>query len=133
MKATVMSEESQSRSLSSISKIGGSSAPRPHRAFASELLFLGGIYAGAVVVGSLFISACGPGCCFVFYSILAGISGLLLMLSRHLVSRCICFIVLLLSLFGMWHEKEARDTWGERVLRVQIERLRDELQQRGPK
>jgi hypothetical protein len=110
----------------------GSGTPRPHRAPASELVFVGTIYIVTVVVGSMFIAACGPGCCYVFYSIIAGVSGLL-MLRQPFTSRCICLTVLLASLFGMWHEKEARDTWGQRALRLQVEHLRQELQQPQPK
>jgi hypothetical protein len=35
--------------------------------------------------------------------------------------------MLLLSLAGMWHEKEARDTWGQKGLRTQIQSLQEEL------
>lgn len=30
----------------------------------------------------------------------------------------------------MWHEKEVRDTWRQRALRMQIERLQQEYQKR---
>ena len=103
--------------------------PVPRR---SEVIFLGGIYLLTVVVGSLTIAACGPGCCFVFFSILAGVSGLL-MFRQPFRSRVFCFIMLLLSLVGMWHEKEARDTWGQRALRHQIDSLQKALQTTQPK
>lgn len=102
-------------------------ALRPHRDLASELLLIAIIYVATFVVGSLFIAACGPGCCYVFFSIFAGVSGIL-MLRQPFVSRCICLGVLLLSLFGMWHEKEVRDTWDQRALHLQIERLKQEIQ-----
>lgn len=90
-------------------------------------MFLAAVYTGTLFVGSMFISACGPGCCFVFYSIIAVVSGLL-MLRRPMTSRCICLAILVLSLFGMWHEKEARDTWAQRSLRLQVDKLQQELQ-----
>lgn len=99
----------------------------PRRGFARELAFLTVTYIGTAVVASLFIGLCGRGCCYIFYSIIAGVSGLL-MLRQPLLSRCICLGVLLLSLFGMWHEKETVETWGQRALRLQIEDLQKQLQ-----
>jgi hypothetical protein len=101
-------------------------SPSPRREWLRELKFLIIAYVVTVFVASSFIAACGPGCCYVFYSIIAGISGVL-MLRRAFSSRCICLGVLLLSLFGMWHEKEVRDTWGQRVLRLQIQKLQQKL------
>jgi hypothetical protein len=103
------------------------SAPRPHQALVSELSILGCIYLGTIAFSSMFIAACGPGCCFIFYSIIAGVSGFL-MLRPSFTTRGICLVILLLSLFGMWHEKEVRDTWGQRMQSRQIERLQQELQ-----
>ena len=40
-------------------------------------------------------------------------------------SRLFCFLVLFISLAGMWHEKEVRDTWTERNLRLQIQSIRE--------
>lgn len=80
-----------------------------------------------VVIASMSVAACGPGCCFVFFSIIAGVSGLL-MLRRPFTSRCFCGLILMLSLLGMWHEKETRDTWAERALRLQVQALQQELQ-----
>lgn len=94
----------------------------------SELKFLVPIYIIAAITASFFIAACGPGCCFVFYSIIAGVSGFL-MLRESRFSRWICLGVLLLSLLGMWHEKEVRDTWGQNKLRIQIQRLEQQLQE----
>ena len=99
--------------------------PRPHREWFCEFRFLGLAYVATVCVASLTIAACGPGCCFVFYSIIAGVSGLL-MLRQRFLSRSICLIILLLSLIGMGHEKEVRDTWGQRALRLQIQKLQQE-------
>jgi len=100
-------------------------SPRSRREWFCELRFLGIVYVATVFVASLTIAACGPGCCFVFYSIIAGVSGIL-MLRQFFLSRSICLIILLLSLFGMWHEKEVRDTWGQRALRLQIQKLQQE-------
>ena len=75
-----------------------------------------------MVIGSMFISACGPGCCFVLFSAFAAVSGLL-MLRRRLATRVVCLLGLLFSIFGMWREKEASDTWGQRALRQQLESL----------
>jgi len=80
------------------------------------------MYCAALVIGPIFMGACGPGCCYVLYSIFAGVSGFLMLLWTFAL-RCICLVVLLLSLFGMWHEKETRDTWGQRALRQQMEAL----------
>lgn len=102
-----------------------SASPRSRREWFCEFRFLGLAYVATVFVASLTIAACGPGCCFVFYSVIAGVSGML-MLRRIFLSRCLCLVVLLLSLFGMWHEKEVRDTWGQRALRLQIQKLQQE-------
>ena len=85
-----------------------------------------------MVIGSLFVSACGPGCCFVLFSAFAAVSGLL-MLRRRFATRVVCLLALLFSIFGMWHEKEARDTWGQRALRHQIDSLQKILQTTQPK
>ncbi len=98
----------------------------------TEIIFLGGTYFITAIIGSLTIAACGPGCCFIFFSILAGVSGLL-MFRQSFASRVFCFVMLLLSLVGMWHEKEARDTWGQLALRHQMQRLQPELQKVQPK
>jgi hypothetical protein len=100
---------------------------QPRRNGVSESKFLGISYVATLLVASLFISLCGPGCCYVFFSIIAGVSGVL-MLRRSFPSRCFCLGVLLLSLIGMWHEKETRDTWEARELRVKIETLQQDLQ-----
>jgi hypothetical protein len=92
------------------------------RSFGSEVLFLACTYFVIALFGSFFIAACAPGCCYVFFSILAAASGLLMLRDRF-GSRVICLVMLLLSLAGMWHEKEARSTWGEIALRRQIETL----------
>lgn len=97
----------------------------------SEVIFPGGVYLVTIIVGSFTIAMCGPGCCFVFFSILAGVSGLL-MFRQPFGSRVFCFIVLLLSLVGMWHEKEARETWGQRALRAQIQSLQKQLEEVQP-
>jgi hypothetical protein len=102
-------------------------SPRPRREWLRELRFLIIAYVVTAFVASLSIAACGPGCCYVFYSIIAGVSGVL-MLRRPFSSRCICLAVLLLSLFGMGHEKEVRDTWGQRALRLQIQNLQQKLE-----
>ena len=94
----------------------------------SELIFLGAIYFITIIGGSLTIAACGPGCCFVFYSVIAGVSGIL-MLRKPIVSRYICLGILFLSLFGMWHEKEARDSWKSYHLRQQLDRAHELLLQ----
>jgi len=112
--------------LSANSGVRAPSTPRPHQALVSELSLLSCIYLGTIAVSSMFIAACGPGCCYIFYSIIAGVSGFL-MLRPSFTTRGICLVVLLLSLFGMWHEKEVRDTWGQRMLSHQIERLQQEL------
>lgn len=91
--------------------------PRQH----SDFMFVAGSYVGTFIVGSMFVSACGPGCCFVLYSALAVVSGLL-MLRRSFATRIVCLVALLLSLVGMWHEKEARDSWTVHHLRKQLER-----------
>jgi hypothetical protein len=90
------------------------------RTIRSESTFLGLTYFITVFLGSMTIAACGPGCCFVFYSVIAGVSGLL-MLRKPFVSRCVCLGILMLSLFGMWHEKEVRDSWQTFQLRQQLE------------
>jgi hypothetical protein len=113
--------------LSAGSRARATSAPRPRQALISELSFLGCIYLGTIAVSSMFIAACGPGCCYIFYSIIAAVSGFL-MLRQSFTTRGICLVVLLLSLFGMWHEKEVRDTWGQRMLSHQVERLQQQLQ-----
>jgi hypothetical protein len=118
---------SPSSTLPPRSEPPGSITLRAQRGLASELIFLGSSYIVTVIVGSMFIAACGPGCCYVFYSIVAGISGIL-MLRRPFVSRCICLGALLLALLGMWHEKEVRETWGQRALHHQLEILQHELQ-----
>ena len=105
------------------------SAPRSHP---SEFLFVGACYITTMVVGSLFVSACGPGCCFVLYSVCAAVSGLL-MLRRRLATRIVCLLALFFSLFGMWHEKETRDTWGQRALRLQIQNLQKQIEEVHPK
>lgn len=102
-------------------------SPQTHREWLRELRFLMIAYIVTFFVASLFIAACGPGCCYVFYSIIAGISGAV-MLRRYFPSRCICLCVLLLSLYGMWHEKEVKDTWGQRALRLQIQNLQQKLE-----
>ena len=98
--------------------------PAPRR---SEVIYLACIYLITAVLGTLTIAACGPGCCFAFFTLLAVVSGLL-MFRQHFGSRVFCFIILLLSLVGMWHEKEARDNWGRIALHRQIERLQKELE-----
>ena len=40
-------------------------------------------------------------------------------------SRLFCFLVLSISIAGMWHEKEVRETWTERHLRQQIQSIRE--------
>jgi hypothetical protein len=104
-------------------------SPFPGR---SEVIFLGGIYLITVVGGSLTIAVCGPGCCYIFFSILAAVSGLL-MLRQLFASRVFCLAMLLLSLVGMWREKEARDTWEQRVLHLQIQSLQKHLEEVQPK
>jgi hypothetical protein len=99
----------------------------PRRTIRSELTFLGVTYFVTIIGGSLTIAACGPGCCFVFYSVIAGVSGFL-MLRKSFVSRCTCLVVLILSLFGMWHEKEARDSWQTFHLRQQLDHANELLQ-----
>jgi hypothetical protein len=99
------------------------------RAIRSELTFLGVTYFITVFLGSMTIAACGPGCCFVFYSVIAGVSGLL-MLRKPFASRCICLGVLIFSLFGMWHEKEARDSWQTFHLRKQLDQANELLQKK---
>jgi len=103
------------------------SPTRPWRTVRSELIFLGVTYFIAVIGGSTTIAACGPGCCFVFFSVIAGVSGFL-MLRKPFLSRCICLAVLILSLFGMWHEKEARDSWQTFHLRQQLDHANELLQ-----
>jgi hypothetical protein len=82
---------------------------RPERSggsFLSEVFFLGSTYFVTAFFGGFTIGACSPNCCFVFFSILAGVSALL-MLRRPIGSRVFCLIMLLLSLAGMWHEMKA--------------------------
>jgi hypothetical protein len=93
----------------------------------SELKFLGITYFITVLLGSMTIAACGPVCCFVFFSIIAGVSGFL-MLRKPFASRCICLGGVILSLFGMWHEKEARDSWQTFHLRQQLDHANELLQ-----
>lgn len=118
--------------LSASSDSSDPAPPRPYRRLMSELIFLAIGYFATVSVASMFIAACGPGCCFVFYSIIAGVSGLF-MFRQSLFSRGICLVVLLLSLFGMWHEKEVRDTWVQQGLNRQIQNLHQELEIVQPK
>lgn len=107
----------------------GDLAPIPKR---SEVIFLGGVYLITVIVGSFTIAMCGPGCCFVFFFILAGVSGLL-MLRQPFGSRVFCFVMLLISLVGMWHEKEERDTWSQSAMRAHIQELQKQLDEVQPK
>jgi hypothetical protein len=100
------------------------------RTIRSELTFLGVTYFITVFLGSMTIAACGPGCCFVFYSVIAGVSGLL-MLRKPFASRCVCLGILILSLFGMWHEKEARDSWHAFHLQQQLDRANELLQKQN--
>jgi hypothetical protein len=100
------------------------------RTIRSELTFLGVTYFITVFLGSMTIAACGPGCCFVFYSVIAGVSGLL-MLRKPFVSRCACLGILMFSLYGMWHEKEARDSWQTFHLRQQLDRANELLQKQN--
>ena len=87
-----------------------------------QILIVGVVYAFSAIFASLFNSMCGPGCCFVFYTILAVVSGAL-MLSKSILIRSISFAMLVIFLYGMWHEKEVRDTHRERFLKHQIEQL----------
>ena len=121
-----------SATLTANSENTASESPKPARRLRSELIFLGLTYLVTFFFASLSLSLCGPGCCYIFYSIIAGISGFL-MLRQRLLSRIVCLGVLLFSLFGMWHEKEARETWGARSLRLQIQNLEQELQKAPPK
>lgn len=61
---------------------------------ASEFAVPGVVYFFTLLFAPAFISLCGPGCCYVFYSIFAIVSGLL-MLGQNFISRCICFCVLI--------------------------------------
>lgn len=94
----------------------------------SQGVFLGSVYLVTVIVASLTIDMCGPGCSFVFYFILAGVSGLL-MFRPPFGSRLVCFIVLLLSLLGMGHEKEARETYVQRALRAKVQSLQKHIEE----
>jgi hypothetical protein len=100
------------------------------RIIRSELTFLGITYFITVFVGTMTIAACGPGCCFVFFFVIAGVSGFL-MLRKPFASRCICLGVLILSFFGMWHEKEARDSWQTFCLRKQLDLANELLQKQN--
>lgn len=51
------------------------------------------------------------------------------MLKKALSTRVVCLAILLLSLAGMWHEKEVRDSWGQHVLRRQIQTLQKQIEQ----
>ena len=94
----------------------------------SLAIFLGSVYLVTVIVASFTIDMCGPGCSFVFYFILAGVSGLL-MFRPPFGSRLFCFIVLLLSLLGMGHEKEARETYVQRALRAKVQSLQKHIEE----
>ena len=48
----------------------------------------------------------------------------LLMLRQRLATRVFCLVVLVLSLVGMWHEKEVRDSWKAQALQNEIDALR---------
>ncbi|MEI6232240.1 MAG: hypothetical protein WCT04_04265 [Planctomycetota bacterium] len=93
----------------------------------AEVALVGVTYFFTAFVASMFISMCGPGCCFVFYTILAGVSGLL-MLRELFFTRLLCFAFLLLFMFGMWHEKEVRDTHRERALKRAIQMQYNDMQ-----
>jgi len=75
----------------------------------SECFVIGGTYLCTAFFATTFICFCGPGCYFAFYSILAGVSGFL-MLRQARLTRVVCLAMLLLFLYGMWYEKEVRDT-----------------------
>lgn len=88
------------------------------------------MYAVTLLVGSLTIGLCGPGCCYVFFSILAGVSGLL-MLRSAMGTRVIGLAVLLFSLVQMGFEKEELETWSHRAQRRQMETQQQQLANPG--
>jgi hypothetical protein len=117
----------------SVSPIAASAPTLSSRTDVSrEFVVLGGSYFATFLVASMTISACGPGCCFVFYSIFAGVSGLL-MLRQSWASRCLCCVVLLGSLGGMWYEKAARETWHDIAMKHRIAELQAALTERPAK
>jgi len=78
-----------------------------HPSLLSEVIFLCCVYFATYVVCGLTYT--GPKSGFISLSTLAVVSSAL-MLRRPPGSRLFCCIVLWLSIYGMWHEKEAGDS-----------------------
>jgi len=87
---------------------------------------VGGTYLVTLVGASLTVGMCGPGCCYVFFSVLAAVSGFV-MLRASLGTRVVGLAVLIFSLVQMASEKDTRETWAHRAQQRQIEALQQEL------
>jgi hypothetical protein len=109
--------------------IASAKAAPPLRSIGSQIGLLTIVYLPVLVLSSLTISLCGPGCCFVFYAIIAVASGFL-MFRRQVFSQVFCLLVLWVAVGGMWHEKRTRDTWANQELRMRLEDL--QAQQKQP-
>ena len=107
----------------------GDTAPAPSK---SEVLYIGCTYVVSASVGAANMTYSGPGSGFIFFTILAGVSGIL-MLRQSFGTRVFCCVMLLLSLAGMWHEKEAKDTLNKDLLRHQLEDAQQKLQKIQPR
>jgi membrane protein implicated in regulation of membrane protease activity len=98
----------------------------PKLAWEISFLSVGYLIAGFFALST--ISLCGPGCCFAFFTVLAVASGLFMLLRRAFYSRVFCLVILLLSLVGMWHEKQARDSWAVHDLQQRIQEMQNTQQ-----
>jgi hypothetical protein len=114
--------------LSSAESIASARPAPPLRSIGSQIALLVIIYLPVLVLSSMTISLCGPGCCFVFYAIIALASGLL-MFRRPFFLQVFCLLILWGAIGGMWHEKQTRDTWANHALRVQLEDIQSQQKQ----